>query len=105
MVYFANGGSAYLKSQLDMKADALSIDWQISMASARSIAGDDRVLAGNVDPIVLYGSEETIRSAVANCINGAGRRKHVLNLGHGVEKDTKEESVALLVKSVKSFRL
>lgn len=105
VVYFANGGSAYLKSQLDMKVDAISIDWGISMASAREIAGKSRVLAGNVDPMVLYGSEKTIRTAVANCIEGSGKSKHVLNLGHGVEKDTAESAVAILVDATKNYKL
>jgi uroporphyrinogen decarboxylase len=103
VVYFANGGSGYLHAQLDM-AVPLSLDWQISMASARKIAGPDRVLAGNVDPLVLYGSEENIRKAVKKCIQDAGSKKHVLNLGHGVEKDIAESSVAAFVNAAKEFK-
>ena len=77
------------------------------MATARAIAGPERVLAGNVDPMVLLTSAETredvIRAAVADCIRGAGGRKHVMNLGHGVEKITSEEAVAILVDATKSF--
>lgn len=102
VVYFANGGSAYFHQQLDMTYDAWSIDWQISMAKAREIAGESRVLAGNIDPMVLYGSEKTIVDAVETCIKGAGSGKHVVNLGHGVEKDTTEEAVEILVNSVKA---
>ena len=84
-MYFANGGSVYLHQQLDMAVDGLSIgdtplystikkkkkngnsflrvflpppppvDWKISMARARELAGPSRVLAGNVDPMHLYG--------------------------------------------------
>lgn len=104
VVYFANGGSAYLHNQLDMNYDALSIDWQISMATARRIVGPDRVIAGNIDPMVLYGSTTTITNAVKTCIDGAGKRKHVVNLGHGVEKDTTEEAVETLVNAVKEYR-
>lgn len=96
VVYFANGGSSYLHQQLDLSVDGLSIDWQISMQSARKVAGPNRVLAGNVDPIVLYGSETLIRDAVRECIRQGGN-KHVLNLGHGVEKDTDENKVAAFV--------
>ena len=55
VVYFANGGSVYLHRQLDMAVDGLSIDWKISMARARALAGPAFVLAGNVDPMHLYG--------------------------------------------------
>ena len=105
VVYFANGGSPYLHQQLELPVDALSIDWQISMSSARRIAGPSRVLAGNVDPMVLYGSEANIRAAVRNCISQAGGIKHVLNLGHGVEKDMDEAKVAAFVDEArKSYK-
>jgi uroporphyrinogen-III decarboxylase len=39
VAYFANGGSVYLHSQLDMNCDAIQLDWKISMAQARKIAG------------------------------------------------------------------
>jgi uroporphyrinogen decarboxylase len=107
VVYFANGGSVYLGAQKDMKADALQVDWKIAMNSARNAVGGERVLAGNVDPTVLYGSEENIRDAVAECISqakGANGCKHVLNLGHGVEKDIPEESVAAFVRACKEMR-
>jgi uroporphyrinogen decarboxylase len=84
--------------------DALSIDWKISMESARKVAGKDRVLCGNVDPMVLYGSHANIRSAVERCIEQADG-KHVLNLGHGVEKDIPEENVAAFVDACKSISL
>jgi len=51
-----------------MAVDGLSIDWRISMARARAEAGPTRVLAGNVDPMHLYGSEANIRKAVVDCI-------------------------------------
>jgi uroporphyrinogen-III decarboxylase len=99
VVYFANGGSVYLHQQTDMAVDALSIDWKISMARARSVA-PNTVLAGNVDPMVLYGTEKNIKSAVEQCIRQA-HGKHVLNLGHGVEKDTPESAVAAFVKAAR----
>lgn len=83
-----------------MHMDALSVDWRISMAHARAIAGPTTVLQGNVDPMVLYGTEQHIRSAVKECILQAGPR-HVVNLGHGVEKDTPEEGVRMFVDAVR----
>lgn len=104
MVYFANGGSAYLQEQLDLGADALAVDWRISMQQARAVAGPDAVIMGNVDPMVLYGSEANIRTAVSDCIEQAGRGgKHVLNLGHGVEKDTPEHAVQVFVDAAREL--
>mmetsp|Transcript_1501 Transcript_1501/g.2519 ORF Transcript_1501/g.2519 Transcript_1501/m.2519 type:complete len:387 (+) Transcript_1501:109-1269(+) len=102
VVYFANGGSVYLHRQTDMNVDGLSLDWKISMKRAKEIA-PDMVLAGNIDPITLYGSEANIRKAVKNCLEQGGGRKHVLNLGHGVEKDTPESAVKTLVEAAREF--
>eukprot|EP01038_Epipyxis_sp_PR26KG_P009966 gene9966-13404_t len=104
VVYFANGGSVYLHRQLDMTLDGISIDWKISMEQARKVAGPNKVLAGNVDPMVLYGSEANIRNAVKKCIQQANG-KHVLNLGHGVEKDTSEDAVYAFVDAARQISL
>jgi uroporphyrinogen-III decarboxylase len=102
VVYFANGGSCFLHQQLDMGMHALSVDWRISMAHARAIAGRDTVLAGNIDPMVLYGSEKAIESAIEACAKQAGLGgKHVLNLGHGVEQDTPERAVQCFVDAAR----
>jgi len=87
-----------------MSVDALSVDWRISMSSARRVAGPQKVLAGNLDPMVLYGSVANIRRAVDECVLQANG-KHVLNLGHGVEKDISEEAVETLVTRAREIKL
>lgn len=62
------------------------------------------VLAGNVDPMVLYGSHDNIRKAVHHCIRQANG-KHVLNLGHGVEKDIPEENVGVFVQAARDYKM
>ena len=88
-----------------MSVDGISLDWKISMKEARRIAGPEKVLAGNIDPIILYGSNNNIELAVKECIEAAGKRKHILNLGHGIEKDMTEESVATFVNAAKLVKL
>ena len=104
MVYFANGGSAYLNRQLDMQVDGISIDWKVSMQHARAVAGPNRVLAGNMDPMVLLGPESGIVAEVERIIKEA-QGTHVLNLGHGVEKETPESAVAAFVNAAKNIPL
>ena len=90
-----------MHQQLDLGVDAISIDWRISMKTARRIAGPNTVLAGNIDPIVLYGTDQLICTAVGDVIKAAGKEKYVLNLGHGVEKDTPESAVQTFVAAAK----
>jgi uroporphyrinogen-III decarboxylase len=65
------------------------------MAAARSSIGAGRTLQGNVDPMVLFGTEAAIRDAVTRCLVEAGPAHHILNVGHGVIEGTPEESVGL----------
>lgn len=70
------------------------LDWNTQMSQARKTFGANRTLQGNVDPMYLFGTEATIRAAVAECVSEAGRR-HILNVGHGVAQGTPEENVKL----------
>ena len=98
VMYYANGGSPYLANQRDMVADLIALDWSTDMAAARQTLGADRLVGGNVDPTILFGSEAQITEAVHENIRAAGGKgKHLLNLGHGVLQGTPEESVAAVV--------
>jgi len=105
VIYFANGGSAYLELQKDMGADMICIDWSVDMAQARKILGPDVPVSGNLDPTVLFGTKEQIEQAVRDCIDKAGGPgKHLLNLGHGVMQGTPEEAVGWLVDECKRYK-
>ena len=102
VVYYANGGSPYLDLQRDMAADVISLDWSVDMAKGRQILGQERLVQGNVDPTILFGSEAQIREAVRENINAAGGPgAHLMNLGHGVLQGTPEAAVAAFVDECK----
>jgi len=69
------------------------------------VLGPERLVQGNIDPTVLFGSEETIRDAVKECVRKAGGRGHILNLGHGVLQGTPEEAVQQFVSAAKEIPL
>lgn len=105
VIYFANGGSAYLELQKDMGCDMICVDWSVDMEQARKILGPDVPVSGNLDPTVLFGSKEQIEQAVRDCIDKAGGPgKHLLNLGHGVMQGTPEESVKYLVDECRRYK-
>lgn len=81
IIYFAHGSSGYLELQKDMSADMLSLDWRCDMRTARRTLGASVKVAGNIDPLILFAPEPQIRAAVRQCIDDAGGRGHVLNLG------------------------
>lgn len=57
-------------------------------------------MQGNLDPIVLYADQQTIRSRAAALLDEGDRRGHIFNLGHGVLPDVPHQNVKDLVKMV-----
>jgi uroporphyrinogen decarboxylase len=82
-------------------ADVLSLDWTVDMAEAREKLGDTPV-QGNLDPSYLLGTRETVRRETELVIEKAGDSGHILNLGHGVLRDTPVENVAEFFETAKT---
>ncbi|HWQ37000.1 MAG TPA: uroporphyrinogen decarboxylase [Burkholderiales bacterium] len=103
-VAFTKGGGPWLESLAGCGADALGVDWTVSLGEARRRVGDRVALQGNLDPAVLLTSPEITvretREVLASYGKGAG---HVFNLGHGVSQHTPPENVAALVEAVHSI--
>eukprot|EP00578_Thalassiosira_sp_NH16_P007037 CAMPEP_0181119974 /NCGR_PEP_ID=MMETSP1071-20121207/23893_1 /TAXON_ID=35127 /ORGANISM="Thalassiosira sp., Strain NH16" /LENGTH=412 /DNA_ID=CAMNT_0023204567 /DNA_START=122 /DNA_END=1360 /DNA_ORIENTATION=- len=106
VIYFANGGSAYLELQRDMGCDMIAVDWSVDIGEARKILGPEIPISGNIDPTILFGTKEQIEKAVRDCIDKAGGpgNRHLLNLGHGVMQGTPEEAVGWLVDECKRYK-
>lgn len=105
--FFANGAGGKLemiKEELEGCVDVFALDWTVDMRDARRRMGNEVCLQGNVDPgVLLSGDEQAIRSAVRNCIAGARPGPHILNLGHGVVKETPEKSVKIFCEAAKDY--
>jgi len=59
-----------------------------------------------MDPMVLFGGEAAIRKEAQRVLDDygvVGNGGHVFNLGHGINKDTPPESVAILVDEVHTY--
>ncbi len=85
-------------------ADALGIDWTISLEDARRATGDRVALQGNLDPGLLLSPPAEIRAGVARVLESYGRgHGHVFNLGHGVTPDVDPEHVAAMVEAVREL--
>lgn len=108
LIFFANGSGGKLEMiqrELAHVVDVISIDWSVSMSDARRRLGPDTVLQGNVDPSILAtGNPEAIREAVRETVRQADGPL-ILNLGHGVIKETPEEAVAVFCDAAKSMTL
>ena len=100
-ILFTKGGGLWLEAMAEAGADALGIDWQTDLGDARRRVGDRVALQGNMDPMALFGTPQSIEAEAARILGryGAGPG-HVFNLGHGVSQFTPPEHVGALVDAV-----
>ena len=100
-IIFVRRMNGRLDSLAQSGADAVSLDWTVEIARARETL--DMPVQGNLDPSYLYGSPEFVRAKTREIIEAAGPSGHILNLGHGVDKDTPVESVRAFVDTAKAY--
>ncbi len=103
VIYYGKGTGHSLEDIIQTGADVVGLDWTVRMREARDIAEDRVALQGNLDPTVLYGTDERIRRGVDRVIEEHGPDPgHIFNLGHGVYPDTDLNRVKTMVRAVNS---
>jgi uroporphyrinogen decarboxylase len=102
-IVFTKGGGLWLDQIADAGADAVGLDWTVSLEKARALVGHRVALQGNLDPTVLFSNPDSIRAETASVLKSFGESTsggHVFNLGHGISQFTPTEAVAVLVDAV-----
>ncbi len=101
VIVFTKGGAPWLEQIAATGCDCVGLDWSPDLGDARRRVGARVALQGNLDPMVLLASPESVRRETEKVLesygSGAG---HVFNLGHGVPQLAQPENVAALVAAV-----
>ena len=88
---------------LQSGAKALSVGNCIDLETAKKKA-PEVIFQGNVDNKILAdGSKEEITEAVCKCFAETSRKKHILNLNHGLLERTPFENVQHFVNVAKDL--
>ncbi len=106
VISFTKGGGLWLEDIAANGCDAVGLDWTVNLGQARARVGDRVALQGNIDPMALFGTPDSIRQEVRRVIDDFGavqKGGHVFNLGHGISQFTPPENVAILVDEVHSY--
>ena len=102
---FSKGAYRALPSLMDLSCTTIGLDWNMSIESARALAGERKTLQGNLDPCVLYGTEASIEHETLQLLNTFKSQRHIVNLGHGVYPDIKPDRVKAFIKTVKNYEI
>lgn len=101
-IYFAPGAGHTLKAQSRIGATGHGVDWRVPIAEAFEVL-PGRSVQGNIDPAVLHADPGTIERSVRDLLQEVGDRPgHILNLGHGIDRRTPPENVAVFVEAARS---
>lgn len=104
VIMFTKGGSDWIELMADSGADALGMDWNISMGAARERAAGKVALQGNMNPLDLKNTPEHIRHTAAKILASYGKGSgHIFNLGHGITPDVQPSSLKILVDAVQEL--
>ena len=100
-IYFVLDGGTQLPAVQACGADVVGLDWRTPLGWARGVLGPDQAVQGNLDPVALQGSLQTLKTKVGRLIeDNAGRPGHVVNLGHGILPQTPPDHAKAFVDMV-----
>lgn len=104
VIVFSRGANAHLEALAQTGADALGLDWTVSLSEVRARTGDRVALQGNLDPTAMLASPASLRREVDLTLRDYGQGSgHIFNLGHGITPDVNPEQMAVLVEAVHEF--
>jgi uroporphyrinogen decarboxylase len=105
VIYYTKASSHLLSAVARSGANVLSVDWRVNLRELRDELGPHIALQGNVDPAVLFGPQEKIRSVTQETIFALRGEGHILNLGHGILQNTPVENAKLFIETAQEAAL
>lgn len=103
LILYINRSGALLERMAEVGVDIVSLDWTVNIDEARRRMGDKVGIQGNLDPMLLFAPDDVIRERTHEVLKMAGGRRHIMNLGHGIDPGTAEEKAQLFVDIVKEY--
>lgn len=105
VIVFAKGVHYKVEDIATAGANVIGLDWTMNIGEVKTLVGDKVAVQGNLDPTVLYGSDEIIKQEAEKILKAINKRPgHIFNLGHGILPDIKPEKLKTLVNFVKEYK-
>ena len=101
VIHFGTGTGALLELMREAGGNVIGLDWRVRLDEAWHRVGHDVAVMGNLDPVALFASPQSLRLQTKRILDQAGARPgHIFNLGHGILPETPVENVIALVEMV-----
>ncbi len=104
-IHFIKNGSHVFAQMQTMPSSVIGVDWTVSLKDAFAQVGTQYALQGNFDPAWLQTDTTIIERKLQEMIAQVPdlRRGYILNLGHGIDKDTPVAHAKYFVKRAKEL--
>lgn len=102
-IVFAKGAYFAMNDLMSSSFNAVGLDWSHIPKQVRSM-NPSKVLQGNLDPTVLYASDDVVVQKTNEMLSSFAGGGHIANLGHGVYPDTDWKKVKLFIDTIKSSK-
>ncbi|GAA3786674.1 uroporphyrinogen decarboxylase [Streptomyces phyllanthi] len=100
-IHFGVGTGELLHLMGEAGADVVGVDWRVPLDEAARRVGPGKALQGNLDPTVLFSTQEAVEARTRDVLDAAtGLEGHIFNLGHGVMPATDPDALTRLVDYV-----
>ena len=106
LTVFAKGAWYALDDLCDLGYNCVSLDWLYKPEDAVKVVNGRRItLQGNLDPGIMYGSNEVISQKTKQMIEGfgGGKQNYIINFGHGTHPFMKPEKVEHFLKECQRY--
>jgi uroporphyrinogen decarboxylase len=101
VIHFGTGTAALLPLMSQAGGTVMGLDWRLPLDQAWEMAGSERAIQGNLDPVALFAPLPELRRQIEDVLRrAAGRPGHIFNTGHGIFQHTPVESVRAAVQMV-----
>lgn len=103
VIVFAKGAFFAREDFSKTSCSVIGLDWNMDIKESKKLA-NGKTLQGNMDPCLLYASDEKIVEETKKMLNDFGPDRYIANLGHGLYPDIEKEKVKLFVDTIKNHR-
>ena len=104
IIGFSKGaGIFYGKYIEETGIDGVGLDSSITIDYVKNL-NKKVTLQGNLDPTILFASQEQIKFSVMKILDSAKDIPFIFNLGHGILPKTPIENVEYLVKLIRDYK-
>lgn len=104
MTVFSKGAFFSIEELMKLPCNTIGLDWHMDAAHCRKLAGNTKTLQGNLDPAVLYGNKDLIRTETHKMLNRFGPQRYIANLGHGVYPDISADNLKFFIETIQEYQ-